>query len=198
MRIALVSTVSSAVRSDAHGSVEAWTWLLTRELNRLGHAVTVFGCAGSQVEGEVVATLPGPYATNGAPDDWQLCEWMNLCRAVENSRKFDVMHSQAYLWVSLEPDPAYPGGTLMPNVGMSGAGAPGEVLVVRTTPGLVKTITGGKWSAPGTPAPISLTLPAGARWAGLSLYVQGYLIDSRATYGVRTSLTDALRLLIAP
>ena len=98
MRIALVSTVSSPVRSDAHGSVEAWTWLLTRELNRLGHVVTVFGCAGSEVDGEVVATLPGPYATHGAPDDWQLCEWMNLCRAVEQSRNFDVVHSQAYLW----------------------------------------------------------------------------------------------------
>lgn len=98
MRIALVSTVSSPVRSDAHGSVEAWTWLLTRELHRLGHAVTVFGCAGSEVDGQVVATLPGPYASNGAPDDWQVCEWMNLCRAVEQSNRFDVVHSQAYLW----------------------------------------------------------------------------------------------------
>ena len=98
MRLALVSTVSSPVRSDAHGSVEAWTWLLTRELNRLGHAVTVFGCAGSEVDGEVMVTLPGPYATNGAPDDWQVCEWMNLCRAVEQSNNFDVVHSQAYLW----------------------------------------------------------------------------------------------------
>lgn len=98
MRIALVSTVSSLVRADAHGSVEAWTWLLTRELSRLGHAVSVFGCAGSEVDGEVVATLPGPYATNGAPDDWQLCEWMNLCQAIERSRSFDVVHSQAYLW----------------------------------------------------------------------------------------------------
>lgn len=98
MRIALVSTASSPVRFDAHGSVEAWTWLLTRELNRLGHVVTVFGCAGSQVDGEFVATLPGPYATNGAPDDWQVCEWMNLCRAVEQSGRFDLVHSQAYLW----------------------------------------------------------------------------------------------------
>ena len=98
MRLALISTVSSPVRHDAHGSVEAWTWLLARELNRLGHQVTVFGCAGSEVDGEAVATLPGPYATNGAPDDWQLCEWMNLCRAVEQSSRFDVLHAQAYLW----------------------------------------------------------------------------------------------------
>jgi glycosyltransferase involved in cell wall biosynthesis len=98
MRIALVSTVSSPVRRDAHGSIEAWTWLLTRELHRLGHQVTVFGCAGSEADGEVVTTLPGPYATNGAPDDWQLCEWVNLCRAVEQSTRFEALHSQAYLW----------------------------------------------------------------------------------------------------
>ena len=100
MRVGLIATVSSPVRADAHGSIEAWTWLLARELNQLGHQVTVFGCAGSAVDGQVVATLPGPYATAGSPDDWQLCEWMNLCRAVERAAEFelDVLHAQAYLW----------------------------------------------------------------------------------------------------
>lgn len=98
MRIALVSTVSAPVRKDAGGSVEAWTWLLTRELARLGHNVTVFGCGGSEVDGEVVATLPGPYGAAGSLDDWQLCEWVNLCRAVEQSERFNVLHTHAYLW----------------------------------------------------------------------------------------------------
>jgi glycosyltransferase involved in cell wall biosynthesis len=98
MRIALVSTVSAPVCKDAWGSVEAWTWVLTRELRRLGHEVTVFGCAGSEAEGEVVITVPGPYGAPGCYDDWELCEWINLCRAVEQSNRFDVLHSQAYLW----------------------------------------------------------------------------------------------------
>lgn len=98
MRIGLVSTVSSPVRQDAGGSVEAWSWLLTRELARLGHTVTVFGCAGSEVDGEVVTTLPGPYGEKGAFDDWHVCEWVNLCRALEVSSRFDVLHTQAYLW----------------------------------------------------------------------------------------------------
>jgi glycosyltransferase involved in cell wall biosynthesis len=98
MRIALVSTVSSPVRKDAGGSVEAWTWLLTRELARLGHAVTIFACAGSEADVEIVTTLPGPYGENGSFDDWQLCEWVNLCRAIEASSRFDVVHTQAYLW----------------------------------------------------------------------------------------------------
>ncbi len=98
MRIALVSTVSAPVRKDSGGSIESWTWLLARELRRLGQEVTVFGCAGSEVDAELVITLPGPYGAPGGYDDWQLCEWINLCRAAEQSARFDVVHSQAYLW----------------------------------------------------------------------------------------------------
>lgn len=104
MRIALVSTIAAPVRKDSFGSVEAWTWLMARELSRLGHEITVFGCAGSDVDGEFVETLAGPYGAPGSYDDWQLCEWINLCRAVEESARFDVVHSQAYLWgVPLQP-----------------------------------------------------------------------------------------------
>ncbi|MDB6067798.1 MAG: glycosyl transferase group 1 [Pedosphaera sp.] len=98
MRIAHVSTLSSPVRRDARGSIEYLIWLLTRELNQLGHQVTVFGTAGSEVDGEFIETLPGPYGAPGSLDDWHLCEWLNLCRAVEQSHRFDVIHSHAYLW----------------------------------------------------------------------------------------------------
>ncbi len=104
MRIALVSTVSAPVRADSFGSVEAWLWLLARELKRLGHETTVFGCGGSEVPDEMVETLLGPYGAPGSYDDWQLCEWINLCRAVEQSHRFDILHSQAYLWgIPLQP-----------------------------------------------------------------------------------------------
>jgi len=98
MRIAQIATLSAPVRQDSGGSVESFVWLLTRELARLGHEVTVFGIAGSEAAGEVVVTMPGPYARDGALEDWHLCEWVNLCRAVEQSGRFDVMHSHAYLW----------------------------------------------------------------------------------------------------
>src|SRR6266511_3386662 len=60
MRIALVSTLSAPVGRETGGSVESFVWLLTRELTRLGHEVTVFGCAGSECDGRLVATLAGP------------------------------------------------------------------------------------------------------------------------------------------
>lgn len=104
MRIAQIATLSAPVRQETGGSVESLIWLLTRELTKLGHDVTVFGVAGSEVNGEVVVTMPGPYARDGALEDWHLCEWVNLCRAVEQSGRFDVLHSHAYLWgIPLEP-----------------------------------------------------------------------------------------------
>jgi len=104
MRIAQVSTLAAPVRRETGGSVEALVWLLTRELARMGHEVTVFGSAGSEADGEVVATLPGPYGAPGSLDDWHLCEWVNLGRAVQQSARFDVIHTHAYLWgLPLDP-----------------------------------------------------------------------------------------------
>src|ERR1051325_9441007 len=104
MRIAQISTLSAPVRRETGGSVESLLWLLTRELARLGHAVTVFGAGGSEAAGEIVATLPGPYGAAESLDDWCLCEWVNLCRAVADAGRFDVLHSHAYLWgIPLEP-----------------------------------------------------------------------------------------------
>jgi glycosyltransferase involved in cell wall biosynthesis len=97
MRIAQVSTVSSPVGENGN-SIEALVWLLSRELVGNGHEVTVFGAAGSSTDAELVATLPGPYGAAGSPDDWHLCEWINLCRAVADSGRFDVLHTHAYLW----------------------------------------------------------------------------------------------------
>ena len=98
MHIAQIATVDSPVRRENSGSIEQMVWLLDRELRKLGHEVTVFGAAGSEVGGQFVETLPGTYSENGSPDDWRLCEMINLCRALENAGKFDVVHSHAYLW----------------------------------------------------------------------------------------------------
>jgi glycosyltransferase involved in cell wall biosynthesis len=104
MRIAQIATLSAPVRQATGGSVESLIWLLTRELARLGHEITVFGIAGSEAAGEVVVTMPGPYARDGALEDWHLCEWVNLCQAIEQSGRFDVLHSHAYLWgIPLQP-----------------------------------------------------------------------------------------------
>src|SRR5262245_55078258 len=98
MRIAQIATLSTPVCREGSDSIESLVWLLSRELTLQGHEVTVFAAAGSEVYGELVTTLPGPCGTAGTPEDWQLCEWINLCRAVEQSSRFDVLHSHSYLW----------------------------------------------------------------------------------------------------
>jgi glycosyltransferase involved in cell wall biosynthesis len=98
MRIAQVATLSAPVRKDSAGSVESLVWLLTRELQKLGHDVTVFATGDSQPEGKLDAILPAPYGASGSLDDWHLCEWMNLANAVRKSADFDVLHTHAYLW----------------------------------------------------------------------------------------------------
>jgi glycosyltransferase involved in cell wall biosynthesis len=104
MRIGLVSTLATRVRQRGSGSIEGLVWLLSRELTALGHEVTVFAVAGSEPCGELVATLPGVYGMDNSPDDWHVCEWVNLCQAVAQSERFDVLHSHAYLWsLPLEP-----------------------------------------------------------------------------------------------
>ncbi|HET6810038.1 MAG TPA: glycosyltransferase [Acidimicrobiales bacterium] len=98
--------MASPVSADTggHGSVESLVWALSEGLTAAGHDVTVFAAAGSEVAGELVATLPGPYAREGSPGDWHLCEWINLCRAVQESQRFDIVHFHSYLWaLPLEP-----------------------------------------------------------------------------------------------
>lgn len=98
MRIAQISTLASPVCLGATHSIEQLVWLLTEELIKLGHEVTLFAAEGSSTSGHLVATLPGPYAAPGSLGNWQTCEWVNLCQAVEVSGEFDVLHSHGYLW----------------------------------------------------------------------------------------------------
>src|SRR5688572_13400544 len=98
MRIAQISTLATPVHREGSGSIEGLVWLLTHELVKMGHQVTVFAAAGSKTDGELVATLPGIYNVNGSPGDWQICEFINLSRAVEQSGKFDILHSHNYFY----------------------------------------------------------------------------------------------------
>ncbi|MCU1448280.1 MAG: glycosyl transferase group 1 [Acidimicrobiales bacterium] len=104
MRIAEVATLATPVSRLGSGSIEAIVWHLAKGLVERGHDVTVFAAAGSDPCGELVAALPGTYGVDGAPEDWQLCEWENVAAAVAQSERFDLVHSHNYLWgLPLEP-----------------------------------------------------------------------------------------------
>ncbi|MEQ1892458.1 MAG: PKD domain-containing protein [Planctomycetota bacterium] len=117
---------------------------------------------------------------------------------VDNPLGTQGPNSAASVWMSRQADALYPCGTLLANFGMSGPGASGEILVNRNVGILLKTVAGGRWTSPGNPAAVPIVLPTALSWIGQSVYVQGQLVDGRVTYGVRTGVTDALKLLIAP
>jgi glycosyltransferase involved in cell wall biosynthesis len=98
MRIGLISTLATPVLEQGSASVEGLVWLLSREFTLLGHEVTVFAAGGSRPHGRLIASLPGTYGQQGAPGDWQVCEWVNIARAVEASGELDVLHCHSYLY----------------------------------------------------------------------------------------------------
>src|SRR6266536_950028 len=98
MRIAQISTLSTPVRRDNADSIEHIVYLLTEELVRMGHEVTLFACAGSETSAKLIPTLPGPYGAPGSLANWQTAETLNLAAAIERSNDFDILHSHAYLW----------------------------------------------------------------------------------------------------
>jgi glycosyltransferase involved in cell wall biosynthesis len=73
-------------------------WLLAQELLALKHEVTIFCAEGSESAAEVIETLPIPAPHAREIQDWKLGEWVNLCCAVQQARRFDVLHSHAYLY----------------------------------------------------------------------------------------------------
>jgi len=106
VRIAEVATLATPVSRLGSGSIEAVVWHLTKGLIERGHEVTVFGAGGSTPppSADFVATLPGTYGAGGLPEDWRVCEWENVARAVSQSESFDIVHSHNYLWgLPLEP-----------------------------------------------------------------------------------------------
>jgi PKD repeat protein len=107
-------------------------------------------------------------------------------------------NSRTYLWVSNAPDPAFPCGTLIPNVGMEAAGSSGEQLLLTSAPYLLATIIGSTWNTAGVPATANYAIANDAALIGVPLYFQGYIVDRRSTYGIRSALTDGFEIVISP
>jgi len=98
MRIALVSTLRTAVPPPKTGSVELIVALLAKELIRRGHEVTVFATGDSRVECRVRSVVPRGYHHDESIWDWQLAEFMQLGLVYEHAEEFDVIHSHVYCY----------------------------------------------------------------------------------------------------
>jgi glycosyltransferase involved in cell wall biosynthesis len=95
MRIAHVGPVATTIPAAKNGSVELVTALITDELVRRGHDVTLFATGQTQTKAKLHAVFESGYLED--PHGlwpWELCELMNLTAACERHRDFDVLHYQ--------------------------------------------------------------------------------------------------------
>jgi glycosyltransferase involved in cell wall biosynthesis len=95
LRIAHVGPVATTIPAAKNGSVELVTALITDELVKRGHDVTLFATGHTQTTAKLHAVFPRGYLEDAhAMWPWELCELMNLTAACERSSEFDVIHYQ--------------------------------------------------------------------------------------------------------
>src|SRR3989344_7448674 len=91
LRIAQVAPLWFSIPPKKYGGIERVVSLLTEELVRRGHEVTLFAAAGSETSAKLVSVFPQPLIEAGIP--WSSPVWSlrNLSKAFEiaNSGDFD-------------------------------------------------------------------------------------------------------------
>lgn len=88
--------MASAVGPGTGESIEQLVGLLTDELVRRGHAVTLFATGDSMTMAEIDALYERGYEHDEELWDWHFHETMNAAHAFERARDFDVIHSHSY------------------------------------------------------------------------------------------------------
>jgi glycosyltransferase involved in cell wall biosynthesis len=96
LRLAQLSPVASLVTPQSTGSIEQLVSLLTEELVRRGHEVTLFAAGDSITSAVLRAVYPQGYEDDPALWNWRLHETMHAAAVFEEADRFDVIHSHAY------------------------------------------------------------------------------------------------------
>ncbi|MBI1379850.1 MAG: hypothetical protein GC161_02035 [Planctomycetaceae bacterium] len=101
----------------------------------------------------------------------------------------------AYLLVATVPDPSFPNGTVLPNLGLSGPGAAGEVLVSFLPPNPILIQGPVGWGGGvNAAAPFNLALPNLPALVGAKLYFQGALLTPSQAFVL--GLTNGLEVTV--
>lgn len=96
MRIAQIATLCRPVPPDGEGSVELLVSLITEELVKRGHDVTLFALPASRTSARLSSPVPRSYTEDGSLWDWQLYESFQAREAFRRWREFDVIHCHSY------------------------------------------------------------------------------------------------------
>ena len=96
LRIAELAPVAMPVRPGEGDSIEQLVSLLTEELVRRGHEVTLFAVGDSVTTANLRSYYAHGYRDTDELWDWRVPETLNASWAFEQASAFDVMHSHAY------------------------------------------------------------------------------------------------------
>jgi glycosyltransferase involved in cell wall biosynthesis len=95
LRIAHIAPVATTIPAPRHGSVEQVTALLTEELVKRGHDVTLFATGNTRTSARLHSVFAHGYWENIDMWPWEHYELTNLAAACERADEFDVIHYQA-------------------------------------------------------------------------------------------------------
>jgi len=96
LRIAELAPVAMPIRPGEGDSIEQLVSLLTEELVRRGHDVTLFAVGDSETSADLRSFYAHGYRENEEIWDWRVPETLNAASAFEQASAFDVMHSHSY------------------------------------------------------------------------------------------------------
>ncbi len=95
LRIAQIAPIAGPVLRDSGGAIEQIVWLLTEDLVRRGHEVTLFATGESRTSAALHATYPRDYEHEDL-SDWRFHETLHVAAAFERAVDFDLIHSHDY------------------------------------------------------------------------------------------------------
>jgi len=93
MRIAQVTPLWERVPPPAYGGIELVVSLLTDELVRRGHEVTLFATGDSLTLANLESVHPRAIRTDPTVKEYQVYETLQLAHVYQRSHEFDVIHS---------------------------------------------------------------------------------------------------------
>lgn len=95
LSIAHIAPVATTIPAAKSGSVELVSALLTEELVKRGHDVTLFATGTTKTSAKLFATFPQGYWENIDMWPWEHYELVHLASACERADQFDVIQYQA-------------------------------------------------------------------------------------------------------
>jgi len=95
MRIAQLAPVVESVPPTGYGGIELVVSLLTEELVRRGHQVTLFASADSQTSARLVSVIDGALRKTGEikHHSWPAYDMQNLFLVQDMQHEFDIVHN---------------------------------------------------------------------------------------------------------